>query len=40
MVVSKYTVFLEKEFLLREDTANKGELGEVQTAQTNVGEMT
>ena len=31
LFVSKHTVFLEKEFLLREDSGSKGELGEVQS---------
>ena len=36
LFVSKHTIFLEKEFLLREDNGNKVELGEVQNAQTDV----
>ena len=30
LFVSKYTIFLEKECLLREDNGSKGEVGEVQ----------
>ena len=37
MFVSKYTIFLEKEFLLRKDGESKGEVGEVHSAQTDVG---
>ena len=48
LFVSKHTVFLERErererereFLLREDTRSKGELGESQSAQTDVGQLT
>ena len=40
MFVSKYTIFLEKEFLLREDSGSKGELGGVQSAQIDVGQLT
>ena len=36
LFVSKHTVFLEKEFLLREDNGSKDELGEVQIAQTGA----
>ena len=37
--VSKYVVFMEKEFLL-EDNGTKIELGEVQNAQTDVDHLT
>ena len=40
LFVSKYTVFLEKEFLLREDSGSKGELGEVQRAHTDTYQLT
>ena len=30
----------EREFLLREDTRSKGELGEAQSAQIDVGQLT
>ena len=33
---SKYIVFLEKEFFLREDSGSKGELSEVQSAQIDT----
>ena len=36
----KHTVFLEKEFLLREDNRSKGELGEVQSAPKNMDQLT
>ena len=39
LFVSKYTVFLEKEFLLREDCGSKGELGEVQSVEIDVGQL-
>ena len=38
--VSKHPVFLEKEFLLREDNGSKGELGEVQSAQIDSDQPT
>ena len=38
--VSNHTVFLEKEFLLREVNGSKGELGEVQSAQTDANQST
>ena len=37
LFVLKYTFFLEKEFLLRKDCESKGEVGEVQSAQIDVG---
>ena len=40
LFVSKYIVFLEKEFLLREDSGSKGELSEVQSAQTDTDQLT
>ena len=40
LFISKNIVFLEKEFLLREDSGSKGELGEVQSAQTDVDQLT
>ena len=36
LFISKHDVFLEKEFLLREDNVSKVELGEVQHALTNA----
>ena len=36
LFVSKHFVFLEKEFLLREDRGSKVELGEVQDALTDA----
>ena len=38
--ISKHIVLLEKEFLLREDSGSKGELGEVQNAQTDTNQLT
>ena len=35
LFVLKYIVFLGKEFILREDSGSKGELGDVQNAQIN-----
>ena len=40
LFVSKHVVFLEKEFLLREDSGSKVELSEVQDALTNVSHLT
>ena len=40
LVVSKHAVFLEKEFILKEDSMSKVELGEVQDALTNASHMT
>ena len=40
MFVSKHVVFLEKEFLLREDSESKVELSEVQDALTNAFHLT
>ena len=40
MFVSRYTVFLEKEFLLRKDNGSNDELGEVQSAQTDTYQLT
>ena len=40
LFLSKYTVSLKKEFLLREDSGSKGELAEVQRAQTDAGHLT
>ena len=40
LFASKHTVFLEKEILLREDSESKGELGKVQSAQTDVDQLT
>ena len=40
LFASKHTVSLEKEFLLREDGGSKGELGKVQSAQTDAYQMT
>ena len=40
MFVSKHAVFLEKEFLLREDSGSKVELSEVQDALTDVSHLT
>ena len=36
LFVSKHVVFLEKEFILREDSGSKVELGEVQDALTDA----
>ena len=40
LFVSRYTVFLEKEFLLREDSGTQDELSEVQSAQTDIDHLT
>ena len=40
MFVSRYTVFLEKEFFLRKDNGSNDELGEVQSAQTDTYQLT
>ena len=40
MFVSKHVVFLDKEFLLREDSGSKVELSEVQDALTYVSHLT
>ena len=40
LFVSKYVVFLEKEFLLREDSGSKVELSEVQDALTDASHLT
>ena len=40
MFVSRYIIFLEKEFLLREDSGSKDELSEVQSDQTNTDQLT
>ena len=40
LFVSKHVVFLEKEFLLREDSGSKVELREVQDALTNTSHLT
>ena len=40
MFVSKHAIFLEKEFLLREDNGSKVELGEVQDALTDTSHLT
>ena len=40
LFVSKHVVFLEKEFLLREDSGSKVELSEVQDALTNASHLT
>ena len=40
LFVSKHIVFLEKEFLLREDSRRKVELGEVQDALTDASLLT
>ena len=40
LFVSKHVVFLEKEFLLREDSGSKVELSEVQDALTDVSHLT
>ena len=40
LFVSKHVVFLEKEFLLREDSGSKVELSEVQDALTNTYHLT
>ena len=40
MFVSKHAVFLEKEFLLREDSGSKVELSEVQDALTDASHLT
>ena len=37
---SKHDVFLKREFLLKEDSGSKVELGEVQDALTNVSHLT
>ena len=39
LFISKHVVFLEKEFLLREDTGRKAELGEVQDALTDASHL-
>ena len=40
LFVSKHVFVLEKEFLLREDSGSEGELGEVQSAQIEAGQLT
>ena len=40
MFVSKHVVFLEKEFLLRENCGSNDELGEVQSAQRDTNQLT
>ena len=40
LFVSKHVVFLGKEFLPREDSGNKSELGEVQSAQIGIAQLT
>ena len=40
LFVSKHAVFLEKEFILREDSGSKIELGEVQDALTDASHLT
>ena len=40
LFVSKHTVLLKKEFLLREDSGSKDELGEVQSAQIDTDQPT
>ena len=40
LFVSKHVVFLEKKFLLKEDSGSKVELGEVQDALTDTSHMT
>ena len=40
MFVSNHDAFLEKEFLLREDSGSKVELGEVQDALTDTSHLT
>ena len=40
LFVSKHAIFLEKEFLLREDNWSKVELGEVQNALTDTSHLT
>ena len=40
MFVSKHVIFLEKEFLLREDSGSKVELSEVQDALTEASHLT
>ena len=40
LFVSKHVVFLEKEFLLREDSGSKVELSEVQDALTDASHLT
>ena len=40
MFVSKHVVFLEKEFILREDSGSKVELSEVQDALTDAFHLT
>ena len=39
LFVLKRTVFLKKEFLLREDNGSNDELSEVQSAQTDTGQL-
>ena len=39
LFISKHVVFLEKEFLLREDSGRKVELSEVQDALTNASHL-
>ena len=39
LFVSKHAIFLEKEFLLREDSRSKVELGKVQDGLTNVSHL-
>ena len=40
LFVSRYTIFLEKEFLLRKDNGNKDELSKAQSAQTDTDQLT
>ena len=40
VVFLKHVVFLEKEFLLREDNGSKVELGEIQDTLTDVSHLT
>ena len=40
LLVSKHAIFLEKEFLLREDSGSKVELCEVQDALTDTSHLT
>ena len=40
LLVSKHVVFLEKEFLLREDNGSKVELGEIQDALIDASHLT
>ena len=40
LLVSKHVVFLEKEFILREDNGSKVELGEIQDALTDTSHLT